>query len=53
VPPTPQLVCYGTTPPGAAPGTFEVTNQFHTPALDLAAPTALCVSSFVENASGS
>jgi len=53
VPPTPQVVCYGTTPPGVAPGAFEVANQFHTAPLDLADPTALCVSSFVESASGS
>ncbi len=53
VPPTPQVVCYGATPQGAAPGGFEVTNQFHTAPLDLAAPAALCVSSFVESVSGS
>jgi len=53
VPPTPHVVCYDTTPAGAAPGTFEVVNQFHTAMLDLAAPSALCVSSFVDGASGS
>jgi hypothetical protein len=48
-----HLTCCGTTPPGTAPGAFEITNQFHTASLDLAAPTALCLSSLVESASGS
>ena len=52
VPPTDQVVCYETTSTATAPGPFDVTNQFHTTTLDLAAPTAVCVSSFVPGPGG-